>query len=74
MLNVIEGRKKLAYGFEAASDVVGMSKSFLRKAADDPDPERRLKTVRINRRRLIRIEDLEEWFARVTRGDESEAA
>ncbi len=65
--------QKIAVGFGEARQATGMSTSFLRNAAKDPDPERRLKTVRINRRRLIRFEDLQEWFERVAR-DESAAA
>lgn len=56
-------------GFEAAAQMVDLSKTFLRNAADDPDPKRRLKTVRVNRRRLIKAEDLADWFARVSRED-----
>ena len=63
----MENEQRIACGFDVASEMTGMSKSFLRKAADDPDQSRRLKTVRINRRRLIRVDDLEDWFKRVAR-------
>ncbi|MEP6742134.1 MAG: hypothetical protein ABJB61_06500 [bacterium] len=65
--------RPIAMGFPEAHEFTGMSKSFLRNAANDPNPERRLKTVRVNRRRLIRFDDLKEWFDRVAR-DESQAA
>ena len=45
-------------GFAEAAQATGLSKSFLRNAVKDPDPARRLRTVRVNRRRLIREEDL----------------
>jgi hypothetical protein len=64
---------KIAMGFEGASQTVGLSKRFLELAAKDPDPARRLKTVRVATRRLIRPEDLQDWFDRVSR-DESQAA
>ena len=60
-------------GYHDAAETVGVSVSFLRKASDDPDPQRRLKTVRVNRRRLIRADDLADWFSRVAR-DEDQAA
>ncbi len=63
----------IALGFPKAEEITGMSQSFLRNAAKDPDPGRRLKTVRIATRRLIRFEDLKDWFDRVAR-DEDEAA
>jgi len=66
--------RAIAMGFDSAAEAVGLSKSFLRNAADDPDPVRRLKTVRVHRRRLIRAEDLADWFARVSRDDEMQAA
>ncbi len=62
-------RTRIALGFASAAQMVDLSKTFLRNAADDPDPKRRLKTVRINRRRLIRADDLADWFARVSRED-----
>lgn len=65
--------QKIALGFSDAEQATGLSKSFLRNAAKDPNPDLRLKTVRVNRRRLIRFADLEEWFSRVAR-DESQAA
>lgn len=65
---------KIAMGFAEAAAAVGLSKSFLRNAVKDPDPSRRLKTVRVNRRRLIREEDLRAWFETVARQDESDAA
>jgi len=64
----------IALGFEDAAAATGLSKSFLRNAVRDPDPSRRLKTVRVNRRRLIREEDLRTWFERVSRTDDSQAA
>ena len=69
----IKTTSRIAVGFETAAEMVELSKTFLRNAANDPDPERRLKTVRVNRRRLIRAEDLADWFARVSRED-SQAA
>ena len=63
---------KIAMGYDAAAQAVGLSKRFLQLASNDPDPGRRLKTVRVASRRLIRAEDLEDWFKRVAR--ESEAA
>lgn len=65
--------KKIALGFPDAEQVTGLSKTFLRNAAKDPNPDLRLKTVRVNRRRLIRFEDLQDWFDRVAR-DESQVA
>lgn len=64
---------RIAMGFDEAATTVGLSKSFLRNAADDPDPKRRLKTVRVHRRRLIRSQDLEDWFSRIAR-EEAQAA
>ena len=61
---------KIAMGFAEAAEATGLSKSFLRNAVKDPDPSRRLKTVRVNRRRLIREEDLRAWFDTVARKDE----
>ena len=61
----------IALGFPQAAAAVGLSKSFLRNAADHPDPAKRLRTVRVNRRRLIRMVDLEDWFNRVARDEES---
>ena len=63
----------IAYGFEDAAAATGLSKSFLRNAVKDPDPSRRLKTVRVNRRRLIRQEDLLAWFEAVAQNDGSQA-
>ena len=60
---------QIAMGFEKAAQAVDMSKTFLRTAAADNDPKRRLKTVRVNRRRLITPEDLADWFSRVSRED-----
>ena len=65
---MIESRK-IAMGFSEAEEATGLSKSFLRNAAKDPNPDRRLKTVRLHRRRLIRFEDLQEWFDRVAKED-----
>ena len=62
----------IALGFEDAAAVTGLSKSFLRNAVKDPDPSRRLRTVRVNRRRLIREEDLRAWFETVARTDEAQ--
>ena len=70
--NSNEGR--IAMGFAEAAEVTGLSKSFLRNALKDPDPSRRLRTVRVNRRRLIREEDLRAWFERVAHTDDSQAA
>ena len=50
--------KKISLGFGGAAQTVGLSKRFLELASKDPDPQRRLKTVRVSRRRLIRFEDL----------------
>lgn len=63
---------RIALGFEDAATATGLSKSFLRNAVRDPDPARRLKTVRVNRRRLIREEDLRTWFDTVARKDQLE--
>lgn len=63
----------IAMGFEDAAVATGLSKSFLRNAVKDPDPSRRLKTVRVNRRRLIRQEDLLVWFEAVAQSDGSQA-
>jgi hypothetical protein len=70
---MIETNSRIAMGFAEAATLVGLSKSFLRNAAIDPDPQRRLKTVRVHRRRLIRERDLEDWFSRVSR-EEAQAA
>lgn len=64
--------KRIALGFAEAAEVVGLSKSFLRNAANASGPDR-LRTVRVARRVLIREEDLREWFNRVSR-DEPQAA
>jgi excisionase family DNA binding protein len=64
----------IALGFEDAAAATGLSKSFLRNAVKDPNPSRRLRTVRVNRRRLIREEDLRAWFETVARNDESQRA
>jgi len=79
--NLLKGRsvyfmsetQRIALGFDEAAQVVGLSKSFLRLAANDADPARRLRTVRVATRRLIRHEDLIDWFARVST-DEPQAA
>ena len=63
---------KIAMGFAEAAEATGLSKSFLRNAVKDPDPSRRLRTVRVRRRRLIREEDLRTWFDTVARKDELE--
>lgn len=65
---------KIAMGFAEAAEATGLSKSFLRNAVKDPDPSRRLKTVRVNRRRLIREEDLRAWFETVASNDEPQTA
>jgi excisionase family DNA binding protein len=70
---VDNSKGKIAMGFAEAAAATGLSKSFLRNAIKDPDPARRLKTVRVNRRRLIREEDLRAWFENVARSDESQA-
>ena len=72
LLSKSEG--KIAMGFAEAAQATGLSKSFLRNAVKDPDPSRRLRTVRVNRRRLIREEDLRAWFETVARTDESQPA
>lgn len=59
--------QRIALGFKDAAKACGMSVRFMQLAADDPDPARRLKTVRVSTRRLIRPADLEEWFNRVSR-------
>jgi hypothetical protein len=64
---------RIALGFEDAAAATGLSKSFLRNAVRDPDPSRRLKTVRVKRRRLIREEDLRTWFETVAQTDDSQA-
>lgn len=61
--------RRLAYGIREAAQCVGLSERFLRNAIFDPDPGKRLRTVRINRRRLVTDTDLAEWFARVSRRD-----
>lgn len=63
----------IALGFDDAAAATGLSKSFLRNAVKDPDPSRRLKTVRVNRRRLIRQADLLAWFEAVAQNDGSHA-
>jgi hypothetical protein len=63
----------IALGFEDAAAATGLSKSFLRNAVKDADPSRRLKTVRVNRRRLIRQEDLLAWFEAVAQSERSQA-
>lgn len=68
LLSKSEG--KIAMGFAEAAEATGLSKSFLRNAVKDPDPSRRLRTVRVNRRRLIREEDLRAWFETVAQTDE----
>ena len=70
LLSKSEG--KIAMGFAEAAQATGLSKSFLRNAVKDPDPARRLRTVRVNRRRLIREEDLKAWFETVARTDEAQ--
>jgi len=65
---------RIALGFEDAAAATGLSKSFLRNAVRDPDPSRRLRTVRVNRRRLIREEDLRAWFETVASNDEPQTA
>ncbi len=65
---------RIAMGFDEAASVVGLSKSFLRNAVNDPDPARRLRTVRVHRRRLVRVVDLADWFSRVSRDEEPQAA
>jgi hypothetical protein len=65
-----ENEQRIALGFKHAAERCGVSVSFLRKAAVDPNPDRRLKTVRLNRRRLIRQMDLQEWFNRVVEEDQ----
>jgi excisionase family DNA binding protein len=70
LLSKSEG--KIAMGFAEAAEATGLSKSFLRNAVKDPNPARRLRTVRVNRRRLIREEDLRAWFETVARTDESQ--
>jgi excisionase family DNA binding protein len=72
LLSKSEG--KIAMGFAEAAEATGLSKSFLRNAVKDPDPSRRLRTVRVNRRRLIREEDLRAWFETVARTDEAQTA
>ena len=69
---VSKSEGKIAMGFAEAAEATGLSKSFLRNAVKDPDPARRLRTVRVNRRRLIREEDLRAWFETVARTDESQ--
>jgi hypothetical protein len=64
---------RIALGFEDAAAATGLSKSFLRNAVRDPDPSRRLRTVRVNRRRLIRAQDLEDWFSRVSSCEDNES-
>jgi hypothetical protein len=56
--------ERMGVRFGEAAQMTGMSKSFLRATVNDPNPERRLKTVRINRRRLNRTADLKRWFDR----------
>ena len=68
---MIEQVGKIALGYRQAAEAVGLSKRFLEIAAKDPDPNKRLKTVRVNRRRLIRSEDLREWFDRVAREEQA---
>jgi hypothetical protein len=65
----MEKNNRIAMNFRAASETVGMSKRYLEIAANDPDPQKHLKTVRISSRRLIRPSDLEDWFNRVARNE-----
>jgi excisionase family DNA binding protein len=65
---------KISTGFKGAAEMTGLSTRTLQLAAKDPNPKRRLKTVRFGRRRLIRYEDLREWFARVSREEEEPQA
>jgi excisionase family DNA binding protein len=58
--------EKISTGFKGAAELTGLSTRTLQIAAKDPNPQRRLKTVRFGRRRLIRYEDLKEWFSRVS--------
>jgi hypothetical protein len=58
--------QKIAMGFDEAARTVGVSKRFLQYATNDPDPAKRLRTVRVASRRLIRASDLEDWFRRVS--------
>ena len=69
-----QSETRIALGFDDAAEATGLSKSFLRNAVKDPDPARRLRTVRVNRRRLIREEDLRIWFETVAQTDESQTA
>jgi excisionase family DNA binding protein len=63
------GEKKIAMGFDDAAETVGLSPTYLRNAAEDPDKDRRLTTVRVGRRRLIRASDLQDWFERVAHSE-----
>lgn len=65
---------QIALGFKQAADAVGLSKRSLQYAVNETDPTRRLKTVRVGGRRLIRAADLEDWFNRVAREDEEPQA
>lgn len=73
-------QKRIALGFDEAAKTVGVSKRVLQYATQgklseksEPDPSKRLKTVRLGGRRLIRPADLEDWFARVS-VEETQAA
>jgi hypothetical protein len=39
--------KKIAVGFKGGAELTGLSPRFLQIAASDPDPARRLRTVRV---------------------------
>lgn len=60
-----EKAKPIAVGLRDAAEIVGLSKRTLEYAVSDPDPARHLKTVRACGRRLVRLEDLQNWFDRV---------
>ena len=64
---------RIAMGFKTAAEAVGLSKRFLEMAARETDSERKLRTVRVNRRRLIRTEDLKDWFNRVSKEENKTA-
>jgi excisionase family DNA binding protein len=65
---------KISTGFKGAAELTGLSTRTLQLASKDPNPERRLRTVRFGRRRLIRYEDLTEWFSRVSREEDGSRA
>jgi len=66
----MNNQERISVGIGTAADLVDLSETAIRKAVNDPDPERRLRTVWYGGRRLIKYEDLRTWFERVIRANE----